>query len=149
MSYTTTVYPAKSALLSILQAWTWPEGAPDIRWGQPTELEDKTYDMVCLAPTNVPDDQPLVLGAHRWDERYTIRLLVDVVQWGDDEQATEQRAWQHFDQILSAVVQNRTLSGTVREAQTFSFQQTNPTAGPQQWRSQILVEIGVLGVVFP
>jgi hypothetical protein len=148
MAYLTTTYPAKAALKSALEAWTWPSGAPDIRWGEPTEQEDVTYDLIAFGPTDVPDDAPLTLGATSYAERYTIRVLIQVMMWGDDEQATEARAWDHFNQLLTLVRSNRTLSGTVREAQTFTFQQTNPIVTPSMWQSQILVEISVLGVVF-
>ena len=57
MPYVSTVYPAKSALKTLLEAHTFPDTAPTISWGGPTETEDIAFDMVYLGPTEVPENE--------------------------------------------------------------------------------------------
>lgn len=148
MAYATTVYPAKVALKALLGAHTFPDSAPTISWGAPTETEDIGYDMVYLGPTEVPEDQFVTLGATRTDEDYRITVFVDVYKFGDDEQATELRAWQLLDGVMSVLVANPTLSGTVNRMPGFRFRQVNPVPTPQHWRSQIQIDVAVVGLVF-
>ncbi len=148
MPYTSTVYPAKSALKTLLEAHTFPDTAPTISWGGPTESEDITYDMIYLGPTAVPENEYVTLGAGRTDETYRISVLVDVYRYGDDEQATEQRAWQLLDGVMTVIAANKTISDTVNRTVGFRFRQVNPVPSPQHWRSQILIEVAVVGLVF-
>ncbi len=148
MAYVSTVYPAKSALKTLLEAHTFPDTAPTISWGSPTESEDITFDMIYLGPTAVPQNEYVTLGAGRIDETYRISVLADVYRYGDDEQATEQRAWQLLDGVMTVVDANKTLNGTVNRTTGFRFDQRNPIPNPQHWRSQILIEVAVVGIVF-
>lgn len=150
MAYATTIYPAKAALKAALEAHTFPDTPPTITWGAPTEKEDVTYDMIYLGPVNdqPAEDQFLVLG-DRVNESYRLTVMVDVYRYGDDEQATELRAWQLHDGVLSVLAADRTISGTVTQLTGFRVRQSNPVPQPSQWRSQILIEIAVVGLVFP
>ncbi len=148
MPYVSTVYPAKSALKTLIEAHTFPDTAPTISWGGPTESEDITFDMIYLGPTEVPQNEYVTLGAGRTDESYRISVLVDVYRYGDDEQATEQRAWQLLDGVMTVLAADKTISGTVNRTTGFRFRQVNPVPTPQHWRSQILIEVAVVGIVF-
>lgn len=148
MPYATTVYPAKVALKGLLEAHTFPDTAPTISWGQPTEPEDITYDMIYLGPTEVPENQYVTLGGARTDETYSIHVLVDVYRYGDDEQATEARAWELLNGVISVIATEKTLGGTVNRVTGFRFRQVNPVPSAQNWRSQILIEVAVVGLVF-
>lgn len=149
MAYATTIYPAKAALKSLLEQHTFPDTAPTITWGAPTETEDITYDMIYLGPTNdqPAEDEFVSLGGGRVDETYRLSLIVDVYRFGDDEQATEQRAWQLHDGVLSVLCANPTIGGTVNRVNSFRVRQSNPVPSPQHWRSQILIEAAVVGLV--
>jgi hypothetical protein len=148
MAYATTVYPAKVALKALLAAHTFPSDAPTINWGAPTESEDVTYDAIYLGPTEVPEDQFTTLGHGRTDEDYRITVFVDVYKYGDDEQATEARAWELFNGTLTVLAANPTLSGTVSRMPGFRFRQVNPIPSADIWRSQIQIDIAVVGLVF-
>lgn len=148
MAYETTVYPAKVALKALLEAHTFTDGQPTISWGAPTENEDTTYDMVYLGPTGEDQDAFTTLGAQRVDEEFVLTVFVDIYKYGDDEQATEQRAWQLHDGVLSVLAANPTLSGTVNRIPRFRRRQVNPIPSPDLWRSQIQIDVTVVGLVF-
>src|SRR5690349_6724925 len=149
MPYATTIYPAKAALKAALEAHTFPDTAPTITWGQPTENEDVTYDMIYLGPTNDPpaDDDFVSLGGGRVDEVYRLSVMVDVFRFGDGEQATEQRAWQLHDGVMTVLCADHTIGGTVNRISGFRVRQSNPVPTPQHWRSQIRIEVAVVGLV--
>lgn len=143
----TTVYPAKVNLKALLEAHTWPVEAPSITWGSPTETEDHpTLDLVYFGDTEIADDFR-ILGATRSDESYKLRVVIDVRRWGDDEQATEQRAWELHDQILTLLRANMTLSGAINRVTGYVVRQANPVPSPQQWRSLIAIEVSCVGFI--
>lgn len=141
-----TVYPAKVALKALLAGWTWPETTPDIAWGSPTENEDVTLDAIYFGGTEIEDTFRL-LGASRSDEEYDLLLVVDVRRYGDDEQATEKRAWDLHDEIVTLLRANMTLSGTIHRITGYRVRQSNPVPSPQQWRSQILIMPHCVGFI--
>lgn len=147
MAYATTVYPAKVALHALLNAWSWPEGAPTVLWGQPLEADDITFDAVYQGAPETLEDEYVTLGAGRLDENYDLVVVVDVRMYGNDEQATEARAWSHANQLVTLLNQNKTLSGTVNRVTGFRFQPVTAPSSPQQWRSQIVVRVAVVGYV--
>ncbi len=141
-----TVYPAKVALKALLEGWTWPTGAPSIAWGSPTQDEDITLDAIYFGGVEITDDFR-VLGATRTDEQYNLTIVVDVRRYGDDEQATEQRAWQLHDEVLTMLRANMTLSGAINRITGFRVRQANPVPSTQQWRSQIVIEAACVGFI--
>jgi hypothetical protein len=149
MAFGTSVIAAKQAVDSLLKAWAWPAGAPDVLWGQPTEAEDQTYDMVYQGDPETPEDEYTTLGHTRVDEVYRLVVVVDVYRYGDDERATEERAYSHLNEILTLVNQNQTLNGAVNRTTGWNFSPVNAPGGPQQWRTQLLVRIAVVGLVYP
>ena len=150
MAYATTVYPAKVALKAALEAHTFAGGQPVISWGAPTESDDLSYEMIYFGPTNDPpaDEQLNTLGAGKVDEVYTLKILAEVYQQGDDEQAVEQRAWQFHDGILTVLCADHTIDGTVNRITGFRARQVTTMAATKYWRSQILIEVAVVGLVF-
>lgn len=151
MAYATTIFPAKVALKAALEAHTFPGTAPTISWGGPTEGEDVTFDMLYLGPTNDPpaDEDFTTLGGGRVDESYRLSVFADVYRYGDDEQATEERAWQLHDGVLTVLCADHTIGGTVNRITGFRVRQVNPIPTPQHWRSQIQIEVAVVGLVMP
>lgn len=147
MAYATTILPAKQALDSLLKAWSWTPPAPTILWGEPVSFNEKGFDVIYQGSPETPEDDYVVLGAGRLDETYDLLVVVDVHKWGDDEQATEARAWSHANQVVTLVDQNKTLSGTVNRVTGFRFAPVNGPSGPQQWRTQIVIRIAVVGYV--
>ena len=148
MAYATTVLPAKQALDTLLRAYSWTGGAPAIRWGEPTEAEDASLDMIWQGAPEVRDEY-LTLGAARIDENYELVVVVDVRRYGDDEKATEERAWSLFNQLAALLHSNDTLSGAVNRTTGFTFTPSNDVSGPQQWRTQITVRVAVVGYITP
>lgn len=149
MPYVTTVLPAKQALDTLLKAWSWPAGAPDILWGQPTEGEDVAFDAIYQGDPETPEDEYTTLGATRVDEVYSLIVVIDVRRYGDDERATEERAYAHLNEVMTLIDDNHTLSGTVNRIQGHSFSPVNAPAAPQTWRTQLLIRIHVVGLVYP
>ncbi len=151
MPYVSTAFPAKTALKAALEAHTFDGGAydsqPAIVWGPPTEPEDITFDNVYIVNTKMPENEYVTLGGTRIDETYNIELVVDVYRYGDDLQATEQRAWQLLNGVVSVVNADKTLAGTVNRVNRFDYEQGYaPRAN--LWRAQILIRIQVVGLVF-
>ena len=141
-----TVYPAKVALKALLQAHTFPGTQPAIAWGSPTEAEDVTLESIYFGGTEITDEFR-VLGAGRSDESYNLLVVIDVRQWGDDEQSTEQRAWVLHDELLTLLRANMTLGGAINRITGYRVRQGNPVPSTRQWRSQILVEVQCVGFI--
>jgi hypothetical protein len=142
----TTVHPAKVNLKALLEAWAWPDGAPSIAWGSPTENEDVTSDALYFSDIQ-SDDDFRILGGDRVDESYRLPVVIDVRRYGDDEQATEKRAWDLHDQILTLLHANKTLGGAINHIRGFVVRQGNPVPSPQQWRAVIVIEVGCVGFI--
>lgn len=140
------VYLAKVALKALLEAHTWTGGTPSIAWGSPTENEDVTLESIYFGGTEITDEFR-TLGMTRTDENYSLLVVIDVRQYGDDEQATEARAWSLHDQLLTLLRANNTLGGTVNRITGYRVRQGNPVPSPSQWRSQILVDVAVVGFI--
>lgn len=144
----TTIYPAKVALKALLEAHTWPVGSPRIAWGQPTESEDtaNTWEILYLADVEVADDF-VTLGATRLDETFNLRVVIDIRRYGDDEQATEQRAWALRDEIVGLLRTDPTLGGVINRITGFRIRPVN-IPGPSQWRTQIVLDAQCVGLEF-
>jgi hypothetical protein len=148
MAYVTTIFPAREALDTLLRAHSWPSGAPTISWGAPTEQEDVKQDQIYQGAPDV--EEVTFEGLHmRNDEEYQLRVFADVRKYGDQEKSAEERAWSHVNEILTLVKANPTLSGTVNRITGFNLAMTTLPSATNQWRSQVMVEIGVVGLVAP
>lgn len=147
------VIPTKLALMSLMQAWAWPTSAPDVRWGGPTETEDypRSGELVYFFDVRDLDDESPTLGATRIDERYAVRLHVDVRMDGDDEQATETRGWQLYDSLRRLLFEHHNLIEAPGELtvmlQGRTVNQQN-IALPQAWLTRVIVDQSVLALVF-
>jgi hypothetical protein len=139
----TSVPVAKRNLKAILEAWTWPDGTPDVRWGQPTETDDygTNLEFLYFGETTLTRSKRGVQGSND-GETYPLRVVIDVRAYGDDEQATEQRAWDLSDQLEQILAANRTLNGAIRHWSDFTARQVNVPA-PETWRTQIVVDVSV------
>jgi hypothetical protein len=145
MAYETTIYPAKAALHALLGAFSWTGDSPTVLWGPPSEDEDVTLDAVYQG-TTVVEQIPFPGLSTRNDEEYTLPVVVDVRQYGDDEQATEQHAWEHVNDILTLLRANLSLSGTVSRIGGFDLEMGS-LPEPDKWRTQIVVRVQVVGIV--
>ena len=141
-----TVYPAKVALKALLEAHSWPEAAPGITWGSPTEEEDVVLEAVYFGDTEIADTFR-ILGATRSDESYRLRVVIDVRKWGDDEQSTEQRAWVLHDEILTLLRNNMDLSGAINRITGYVVRQGNPAPSPQMWRATVVIDVQCVGFI--
>lgn len=130
---------AKTALKALLEAWSWSGGTPVIRWGAPTESEDWSPELIYFGDAFDVSDENWRLGDMAHDQAFTLRIIVDVYQAGDDEQAAEQRAWDLFEQITVLLHQNHTLNGAINHMADRSSRQAS-SSQLQQWRKQILIE---------
>lgn len=146
---TGTVYPAKVALKALLEALTWPvdptspRGAPAIMWGAPTKGEEIAYQAVYFGDTDIADDFR-GLAASRSDETYRLNLVVDVRDYGG-EQDTEARAWQLHDAIISMLRENLTLNGAIKYISGYIVRQGNPVPDTEKWRTQIVIQPQCVG----
>lgn len=132
---------AKAAILALLAARP-ALASVDRRWGGPTEEEDVSEEMIWLGDV-VQEGFWRVLGGGYRHERYTIGLAVAVRKYGDDEQATELRAWVLLDEVAAALNTDPWLGGLLeREPVAIeSARQQNMLAGTQQWGALIVGQI--------
>ena len=136
-----TVPDAKAALLALLNAVTWPgTPQPEIKYGQPTEGEDAPFggEMIFLGETRGTSTPP-GMGSRR-DETFNLRFVIDVRHEGDDEQTTENRAWELLEAAENAVWADTTIGGTVNRVTGVETTQVN-VPEPQAWRSQIVADV--------
>lgn len=141
---------AKTALLALMDAWTWQGGDPEVRWGGPTEGEDipRDAELVYFGFVTITDDT-YRLGAASWNENYNLQIVIDVLLDGDDEQSAELRCWELYGELLKILAANKTLSGAIsyldgEEQRT--VRQTNQ-AVPNGWLARIVVDQPVVAVV--
>lgn len=147
-AYATTIYPAKLALHTMLDGHTWTAPAPTVTWGEPTENTDRRMSAVYQLVADVDEIPYPGLGSVGNDEEYALRVVCDVRQWGDNEQATEERCWQLVNEVLTLVRGDYTLGGSVNPGiQGYDVTpQTDPTT-PKQWRARVMVTINIVGRV--
>lgn len=139
------ILAAKQATFALLNAWSWPGGAPTVTWGPPTKTEDTnvpTGELVyfAAAPLEVPAES-LRLGRTGYNEEFDLQVVVDVWQPGDDEQACEVRADVLYEQVVAMFSEGAKthLNGTVNQLGGWtSTRAVNPYA--DGWRCQITVE---------
>ena len=134
---------AKAAILAALAAR--PALANVQRtWGGPTEEADVRYEMIHLGPARGAGEWR-TLGAGKRHESYTIEVRVIVMKHGDDERATEERAFALLDEVSSALTADRFLANGGADllytpAAIESWEQTN-TPMPEQWGAQIVAQV--------
>lgn len=139
----TTAPAAKAAILAALATRSALADIPRT-WGGPTENEDLAEEMIWLGRT-VGTGEWRTLGAGNRHESYTIALHVLVLKYGDDEQATEERAFDLLDEVSAALYADKFLANGGSQllytpAAIESWEQTN-TPTPEQWGAQIVAQI--------
>jgi hypothetical protein len=141
-----TVPSAKVALKALLEGWVWPGDAPVVRWGAPTEAEDMTPggQLIYFGTAPSVTERDWSLGATASKEVYNIRLVIDVRQYGDDEQATELRAYELYAAVTDLLDANRTLSGTLIMLGDRTFEPANFPI-PAEWLCRITIDQTVTG----
>jgi len=143
-----TVPRAKAALLALLEARTWDNGKPKVKWGGPTESEDfpKGGEIIYFGDTAINDTNQ-TLGATRYDETYNIRVVIDVKLDGDHEQRAETRAWDLYGEVIVLLDANRTLGDVLSRMTDRTVRQTNIPM-PQGWLARVVVDQGCVGLMF-
>jgi hypothetical protein len=134
---------AKTAILAALAARV---ALADVTrtWGGPTENEDLTEEMIHLGRVR-GTGMWKTLGAGKRHESYTVELRVVVLKYGDDEQATEERAFALLDEVSAALNADKFLANGGSQllytpAAIESWEQMN-TPTPEQWGAQIVAQI--------
>lgn len=108
-------------------------------------------EMVYFAEVPEYDDSATTLGATRLDESFTVRIFIDVVHSGDDEQETDNRAWELHGEVRRLLWQNHNLIVnpgvmTVMLGDRTARQINVPL--PEQWLVRIVVDQEATGYVF-
>lgn len=133
-------YEAKAALKALLEAHIWPGTTPKVSWGDPGSPTDKALERIYQGDITVTGELRK-LGMRRVEETFDLVVVVDVFKYGNDEQATEARAWQLRDEVVGVLMANRNLGGTVDYIAGFG---PAPTATPPKaegWRTQIVLRV--------
>lgn len=146
MAYASSVYAAKDALETLLNAHTWPDTAPSVMWGEPTEADDQPFDAVYFGNAGDIVLTHRVIGRPRADEEYRVPIVVDVRRYGDDEKATERRMWDLHDEIVGLLHNNLTLDGTINRMGDITTRPGSLPAGAL-WRSQCVIEVSVVAQI--
>lgn len=146
------VVPVKNALSVLLNANAWPTRSPVVRWGGPTENEDyaNAKEVVYFGDVRDLEDTNQSFDV-RVDETYDLRVHIDIVIEGDDEQATETRAWELCASVRAVLYANHNLITTpgtlVARLGDRTINQTN-IAVPGAWIVRVTIEQTVNANVF-
>lgn len=142
----------KQQIKTLLEAWTWPTFTPDVRWGGPTDMTDYAQGGEMVYFDQVPEYESVAdtLGASRLREDFTVRIFIDVVHSGDDEQETDNRAWELHGEVQRMLWQNHNLINgptpmTVILGDRTARQINVPL--PEQWLVRIIVDQEATGYV--
>lgn len=131
----------KAAILTVLTARAALTGIT-LSWSGPTKDEDYHEEMVFLGDIEDTSDWA-ELGTGRRVEDFTVEITVWVERWGDDPQATEERAHALWDEVEDAIRDDiRAAPSTLRTAGVLDFGQitrrvvTGPST-PEKWGARI------------
>lgn len=141
----TTVYPAKVNLMAALEAWTWPIGKPSLQWEFEETGSGHDLEVIFFGEEESTGDFR-VLGASRLDETYALRVVIDVSQYGDSAQATEQRVWQLHDEVLALLRSDMTIGGAINHITGFRVRRGS-ALGPEYRRGQIVIDVSCVGFI--
>lgn len=99
-----TVPGAKAAMIAAIKANSaiTTAGTP-VLWGEPTKEGDykgKT-EAIWLGDVDQTEEWPGI--TQRRDEDYTVGVVIRVIKRGNDEKATEERAWALRDEVAAAM----------------------------------------------
>lgn len=121
----------KKALLELLQANAELAGV-QISYGHPgAQIQQEAI----YFHRTIEQEVAAALGHRRRDEDYTVELVVDVVQDGQDVQAPEERCW-----ALVAVVENIVRENAAMAEVSGWVVFAGAEMGPVYYESQILAE---------
>lgn len=108
-----TIPAAKAQLLATLQARPGLTGVL-VQWGLPSEVPAERERVYINDAINVQRVWGQI-GRNSVAEAYTLQLIVEVFQEGDDQQATEARMWEIVAEIELAAINDVTLAGILRQ----------------------------------
>lgn len=137
---TSTIPVTKTAVFALLRATAGLDGI-QIEWAQPSE-DALRPESIWFEGTESAQTVEAI-GNQRRDETYVIKLLVSVLQNGDDAKGCELRMWALVAAIEAAVRANPKPPGRPVELFDIQFAGANqvPSQGPGQRISEAVVSI--------
>lgn len=143
----TTAPSAKAAILAAVALRGALAGVKQT-WGGPTEGQDVAPEHIYLGKVTGAGEWR-TLGAGNRHESYTVAVHVVVLKYGDDEQATEQRAFALLDEVSAALYADKFLGGLLYlPAAIESWEQDN-TPMPEQWGARINAQVRCQAMFIP
>jgi hypothetical protein len=101
--------------------------------GGPTEDDDVRYDMFWFNDVTVPQDGWVFIGGATRRISFLLGFTIAVRKYGDDEHATRARALVLFEDFMTAVKLNPTLTGTVQQTGDVTGTFGSMPVGPAEW----------------
>lgn len=124
---------AKANLLTILKARP-ALSAVHVGWGVPADLPAES-ERIYVGDVRDFEREWMALGAKSLEESYAIEVVVEVFQYGNDQQAAEARLAVLIDEVEQAVRGDLGLGGAVRLA-TPSISRTRSGPSDEGWAAQ-------------
>jgi hypothetical protein len=141
-----TVKAVKTAILAALAANGDLAGVQQ-SWGGPTEGDDTTAEEAIYLGDIVDLEQAWAsLGDTpvQRQEEYIVPVFVAVWRYGDEERATEERAWELVEEVKSSLLSATGILEALTPGAEALFRvagQINQPFGPQRWRTIIRLEM--------
>jgi hypothetical protein len=101
--------------------------------GGPTEGEDVRFDMFWFNDTQIPEDGWAFIGGQQRRITFLLGFTIAVRKYGDDERGTRSRALDLFEDFMSAIKANPTLSSTVQQTGDVTGTFASMPIGPAEW----------------
>jgi hypothetical protein len=110
-------------------------------WSEPVDDSDykDTLEAIWLGNVEQTETWP-GLGPRR-DEEYTIGVVIRVFQYGDDEQATEERAWVLRDEVVQAVATDPTLEGLLNLGAEVERTEQRNLPAEKAWLAELVLTV--------
>lgn len=134
-----TVPAAKSALLAL--ATTALPASVKVARGRPTDESDMASEMFFLGRARQTEEWGQTGSGGRRDEEYDLQAFVHVHKFGDDERATEERAWELRELFVAALRADVTLGGVLSKWCEVTDTDENSTALTDGWMSELQLTI--------
>jgi hypothetical protein len=135
----TTAPQAKAAILAALATRPALSGVKRT-WGGPTDETDVVAEMIYLGRVEIAGEWR-TLGAGVRHESFTVGISVVVSQYGDDEQSTEERAFDLLDEVSAALTADRFLGGLLYQPAALEAITQENFPAPEQWGARISATI--------
>lgn len=138
-----TIPLAKERVLILIETALRPTLANvSIEWGAPASESELEREMVWFGDVKF-DQQWGALGRRLRTEDYSISLVAQVFEPGDDEKSAETRAWAMFALIETALRSDPSLGNLLVPSAEIGegTQTTFPVSDPEGWAARITVAV--------